>query len=116
MRTFDVLVEQTINRWVTVEAEDASDAQQKILQLAIEIPNQREARYAVQALPRDPTTKHGRVLVLDAVMVCGPTKKMLLRLDCGHTTYIAEELWFPENPYAECTNTTCRTRKEAPAK
>lgn len=102
-REFHVLVEQTIVGWVTVHATSRKAAEKEILKLSVKVPNQRESRYARQTRPVRPVMRHGRVRVLQASRTCGPEPKMLLRLDCGHTSYIGCDLWFPDNPWIECS-------------
>lgn len=106
MRTFDVLVEEEVQGWVTIEAEDLADVNRKILARDLTVPRQRVRRWAPRALPKEPVVRHGRVLVTEAIDQCGPDagKKILLKLDCGHSAYIDIDLWFPENPYIECAS------------
>jgi hypothetical protein len=104
MRTFNVLVEEEVQGWVTIEAEDRAEVNRLILAADLGVPRQRVRRWAPHIMPREPVTKHGRVLVVDAIRQCGPDagRKLLLKLDCGHSAYIDADLWFPDNPYLEC--------------
>lgn len=106
MRTYDVLIEEEVQGWVTIEAEDLDDVNRKILAANLTVPRQRVRRYAPRALPREPIMRHGRVLVREAIRQCGPDagKKLLLQLDCGHSAYIDADLWYPDNPYIECAS------------
>jgi hypothetical protein len=108
MRTFNVLVEEEVQGWVTIEAEDLADVNRKILAGDLTVPRQRVRRYAPRAHPHEPVMRHGRVLVTRAIRQCGPGsgEKILLKLDCGHEAYIDLDLWFPDNPYFECTYCT----------
>lgn len=104
LRTFDVLVEQTIHGWVRIEAETAEAAKRQILRKSVVVPNQAESRWAPQCHPTEPITRYGRTLVVSSANTCGPDPKKLLYLDCGHKAYIDHDLWYEGNPYFECAS------------
>lgn len=107
-RLYNVLVRREVYEWETVEAEDKNAVEAKYGYRRRE-PGRTTRVFADRIEPVEPIMKHGRVLVTYATDTCGPDRKKLLYLDCGHSVYIAPETWYPENPYVECTNTTCRS-------
>lgn len=111
-REFNVWVERELGGWVKVKADSHEAAEHlaaRMPEAALPIHSRRQ--YGRQARPLKPVIKYGRVLVRRAVRTCGPKPKTLLYLDCGHTLYIESDTWFPGNPYAECTNTACPSRR-----
>jgi hypothetical protein len=112
VRTFDVLVRREVYEWETVEAENKAAVEARYGYQMRE-PGRTMRVFADRIYPVEPIMKHGRVLVTYATDTCGPDHKKLLYLDCGHHIYIDPELWYPTNPYVECTNTKCSSRLAA---
>lgn len=106
MRTFDVLVRREVYEWERVDAEDVTAARAVIQSRSRREPGRTTRVFADRVYPIEPITKYGRVLVTRATDTCGPDRKKLLYLDCGHLCYVDPALWFPENPWVECA--TCQ--------